>query len=57
MKKIFAIFIVFFNFPYLFANEIKFEKILYKLNQPWSLSFIDEQNILFTYDNIKNNPI
>ena len=48
MKKIFFIFIFFFYFPNSFANEIKFEKILGKLNQPWSLSFIDEKNILFT---------
>ena len=30
------------------ATEIKFEKIVSNLNQPWSLSFIDENNIIFT---------
>ena len=49
MKKIFVIFIFFiFYFSNSIANEIKFEKILGNLNQPWSLSFIDEKNILFT---------
>ena len=48
MKKTFFIFIIFINFSNLFANEIKFEQILSKLKQPWSLSFIDEKNILFT---------
>ena len=48
MKKIFFLFIFLFNFPYLFANEIKFEKILTTLKQPWSLSFVDEKNLLIT---------
>jgi len=47
MKK-FLIFIFFLLFSNLHASEIKFEKIVDSLNKPWSLSFIDKNNIIFT---------
>ena len=36
---------IFFN---LHASEIKFEKVIHGLNNPWSLSFIDNEKIIFT---------
>ena len=47
MKKIF-IFIFFFISSNLYALEIKLEKIADSFNKPWSLSFIDKDNIIFT---------
>ena len=47
MRKIVIILILFF-FNSLNATEIKFERIISNLNQPWSISFIDEENIIFT---------
>jgi len=47
MKKIF-IFLFFFISSNLCALEIKLEKIVDSLDKPWSLSFIDEENIIFT---------
>ena len=47
MKKIF-IFIFFFISFNLHAQEIKLEKILDSFDKPWSLSFIDEENIIIT---------
>jgi len=47
MKKIF-IFLFLFNFSNLYSSEIKFEKIFDNLNKPWSLSFIDEDNVIIT---------
>ena len=47
MKKIF-IFIFFFISFNLFAQEIKLEKIVDSFDKPWSLSFIDEENIIIT---------
>ena len=47
MKKIIIVLTLFF-LSNLNATEIKFEKIVSNLNQPWSLSFIDENNIIFT---------
>ncbi len=47
MRKIVIILILFF-FNSLNATEIKFERIVSNLNQPWSISFIDEENIIFT---------
>ena len=47
MKKIF-IFLFFFVSTNLYALEIKLEKITDSLDKPWSLSFIDQENIIFT---------
>jgi len=47
MKKIF-IFIFFFLSFNLYAQEIKLEKIVDSFDKPWSLSFIDEENIIIT---------
>ena len=63
MKKIF-IFIFFFISFNLYAQEIKFEKIVDSFDKPWSLSFIDEENIIITEKsgklytlNLKNKKI
>jgi len=48
MKKIFIFFIFYFITAHTYASEIKFEKIVSGLNNPWSLSFIDNENIIFT---------
>ena len=63
MKKLF-IFIFFFISSNICASEIKLEKIVDSLDKPWSLSFIDEENIIFTeksgklYNlNLKNKKI
>ena len=48
MKKIIIFLLFFFSPIYLSASEIKFEKIVGGLNNPWSLSFIDKENIIFT---------
>ena len=47
MKKIF-IFLFFFVSTNLYALEIKLEKITDSLDKPWSLSFIDQESIIFT---------
>ena len=47
MKKLF-IFLFFFAFSNLYALEIKLEKIVDGMDKPWSLSFIDKENIIFT---------
>ena len=47
MKKL-IIFLFFFTFSNLYALEIKLEKIVDGLDKPWSLSFIDQENIIFT---------
>ena len=47
MKTIF-IFLFFFNFTILHSVEIKFEKLINNLDKPWSFSFIDHENIIFT---------
>ena len=63
MKKIF-IFIFFFLSFNLYAQEIKLEKIVDSFDKPWSLSFIDEENIIITEKsgklytlNLKNKKI
>ncbi len=63
MKKL-LISLLFFTFSNLYAFEIKFEKIVDGLDKPWSLSFIDQDNILFTEKsgklytlNLKNKKI
>ena len=64
MKKIFFFLLFFFITINLYASEIKFEKIVDGLNNPWSLSFIDNENIIFTEKqgklyklNLKNKKI
>ena len=52
MKKV-VIFLFLFNFSNLYASEIKLEKIIGNLNKPWSLSFIDDENIILTEKNGK----
>ena len=47
MKKSIIFFIIIF-YANLQASEIKFEKLLDGLIKPWSLSFIDQENIIFT---------
>ena len=48
MKKI-VIFVIFYLFSLnSYALEFKFEKVIKGLNNPWSLTFIDQKNILFT---------
>ena len=47
MKKIF-IFLFLLSFSNLNSSEIKFDKIFDNLNKPWSLSFVDKDNILIT---------
>ena len=63
MKKIFIF--IFFLIPFnLYTQEIKLEKIVKDLNKPWSFSFIDQDNIIFTEKtgklyslNLKNKKI
>ncbi len=65
MKKILILFsIFFFFFNNVNAQEFKLEKIIDNLDSPWSLSFIDKENILFTEKpgklyllNLKNKKI
>ena len=47
MKKI-IIFLFLFNFSNLYSSNIKFERIFDDLNKPWSLSFIDKENVIIT---------
>ena len=63
MKKLF-IFIFFLISSNICASEIKLEKIVDSLDKPWSLSFIDEENIIITEKsgklytfNLKNKKI
>ena len=48
MKKIYLSLFFYLTFSYLNALEFKLEKIVGDLNKPWSLSFIDNKNIIFT---------
>ena len=49
MKRGLILFSIFFFFSsHLYAQESKLEKIIDGLNKPWSLSFIDNKNIIFT---------
>ena len=65
MKKILILFSIFFYFSTnVFSEEFKLEKIVDGLDEPWSLSFIDKENIVFTEKpgklyllNIKNKKI
>ena len=47
MKKL-IIFLFIFNFTNLYSSNFKFEKISDDLNKPWSLSFIDKENVIIT---------
>ena len=47
MKKL-IIFLFLFIFSNSYSSEIQFEKIFDDLNKPWSLSFIDRNNVLIT---------
>ena len=47
MKKL-IIFLFLLNFSNLYSSDLKFEKIIDDLNKPWSLSFIDRNNVLIT---------
>ena len=64
MKKIIIFLLFYFSPIYLYASDIKFEKIVGGINNPWSLSFIDKENIIFTEKsgklytlNLKNKTI
>ena len=46
MKKIFIIY--FLLFTNLSADEFKLEKIVQGFDRPWSLTFLDNQNLLIT---------
>ena len=49
MKKILIVFSIIFNLSSnVYAQEFKLEKIVEGLDEPWSLSFVDKENILFT---------
>ena len=47
MKKIFIFLFLIISFN-LYAQEIKLEKIVEDLKKPWSLTFIDQDTIIFT---------
>ncbi|MBD1172117.1 PQQ-dependent sugar dehydrogenase [Pelagibacterales bacterium SAG-MED05] len=47
MKKL-IIFLILFNFTNLYSSDLKFEKIFDDFNKPWSLSFIDKENVIIT---------
>ena len=47
MKKLF-VFLFLFNISNLQSSEVKLIKVFEGLNKPWSLSFINENNILVT---------
>ena len=47
MKKL-VIFLFFLTSSDIYASDINLEKIVDGLKKPWSLSFIDQQNIVFT---------
>ena len=65
MKKILIVFsIIFYLSSNVYAKEFKLEKIVDGLDEPWSLSFIDDKNILITEKpgklfslNLKNKKI
>jgi aldose sugar dehydrogenase len=65
MKKILILFSIFFYFSTnVFSQEFKLDKIVDGLDKPWSLSFIDNENVLFTEKpgklyslNLKNKKI
>ncbi len=48
MKRILILLLYFFINSNLFASEIKLEKIIGGLDEPWGLSFVNDQKIIFT---------
>ena len=46
MKKIFIIFLFFFT--NLYADDFKLERVIKGFEKPWSLSFVDKQNLFIT---------
>ena len=57
MKKILIFFYIFFYFSTnLFSQEYKLEKIVDGLDKPWSLSFIDKENIDDFLTNLRTCP-
>ena len=48
MKLIILIYLFITQITYLYSKEVKLEKILSGLNNPWGLSFIDQNNIIIT---------
>ena len=52
MKKI-IILLFLLNFSNVYSSEFKLEKIFDDLNKPWSLSFIDNENVIITEKNGK----
>ena len=52
MNKL-VIFLFLFTFSNSYSSEIQFEKIFDELNKPWSLSFIDKENVIITEKNGK----
>ena len=48
MKRIFLILLTCSLYSYCYSSEIKFEIVFEGLNKPWSLSFIDKENIILT---------
>ena len=64
MNKIFISLLFYFVTINLFASEFKLEKIVNDLDEPWSLSFVDKEKIIFTEKhgklylfNLKNKKI
>tara|TARA_Y100000590_G_scaffold469365_1_gene656518 strand:- start:1816 stop:2880 length:1065 start_codon:yes stop_codon:yes gene_type:complete len=64
MKKILYFLLFYFASIHLHSAEVNFEKIVSGLNNPWSLSFINEDKIIFTEKsgklytlNLKNKKI
>ena len=65
MKKILIVFSIIFHLSSnVYSQEFKLEKIVDGLDEPWSLSFIDDENIIFTEKpgklyslNLKNKKI
>ena len=47
MKKL-IIFLFLFIFSNSYSSEIQLEKVFDELNKPWSLSFIDKENVIIT---------
>ncbi len=47
MKKLILLLLL-FSFSNLYSSNIKFEKVFDDLNKPWSLSFIDKDNVIIT---------
>jgi len=48
MKKTFIFLLFYFVSIHLYASEVKFEKVIDGLNNPWSLSFINKEKIILT---------